>query len=197
MPIERKIKLKWTLAQMLSALAVVSVLALSTQAVASWSGASPESSATGPYATSTTEYKMRPQVDNDVLANTQTEIWGRVYWPTTISKMTAKRPLLMFLHGNHGTCGSGSAPRNDSSCQYTNEGICPDGSIVTLTTRGYNYVAEHLASWGYVVVSINANRGITCGGGDSDDWGLILARGRLILKHLQYWNQWTESGGAP
>lgn len=194
---ERKITLEWKMARVLSVCLAIAVLSLSKQAVASWAGASPESSAPGPYATSTTEYKMRPQVDNDVLANTQTEIWGRVYWPTTLSKLSAKRPLLMFLHGNHGTCGSGSAPRNDSSCQYTNEGICPDGSVVTPNHEGYNYVAEHLASWGYIVVSINANRGITCGGGDSDDWGLVLARGRLILKHLQYWNQWTESGGAP
>jgi hypothetical protein len=29
----------------------------------------------------------------------------------------------------------------------------------------YDYVAMQLASWGYVVVSINANRGITCGYG--------------------------------
>lgn len=197
MQIEPKIKFQSPIAHLFSISAAISLFVLSIQSFASWSGSAPESSAPGPYATSTTEYKMRPQVDSDVLANAQTEIWGRVYWPTTLPNLTEKRPLLMFLHGNHGTCGSGSAPRNDSSCQYTGEGVCPDGSIVTPNHEGYNYVAEHLASWGYIVVSINANRGITCGGGDSDDWGLILARGRLILKHLQYWNQWAENGAAP
>lgn len=201
MPVEHRIELKsrrqMALVRLFSAAAIVVSLGLSAQVSASWSGPSPESSAPGPYATSTTEYKMPARVDADVLDKVQTEIWGRVYWPTKLPESTTKHPLLMFLHGNHATCGSGSSPRNDHSCQYTEEGVCPAGSIVTPNHEGYNYVAEHLASWGYVVVSINANRGITCGGGDNGDWGLVLARGRLILKHLQYWSEWSKNGGAP
>ena len=164
--------------------------------------ATPGAEVKGPHKTSNSEYRMKPGVDPDILAGQATEIWGRVYWPTDLAdpatgKVSKKRPLLMLLHGNHGTCGSGVNPRNDRSCEYTNEGTCPAGSIVTPNHEGYNYAAEHLASWGYVVVSINANRGITCGGGGSDDWGLILARGRLVLKHLQLWNEWSLKGGAP
>ncbi len=152
----------------------------------------------GPLKTSSAVYKFAPAVDADVLPHVTTEIWARVYWPAPMKDPSGKkRPLLMFLHGNHGTCGSGTGPRNDSSCQYTNEGACPAGYVVTPNHEGYNYAAEHLASWGYVVVSINANRGITCGGGNSDDWGLILARGRLVLKHLEHWNKWATVGGAP
>jgi hypothetical protein len=143
-------------------------------------------------------YKFKPSIDPDILPHTTTEIWARVYWPTQLKDPKGKkRPLILFLHGNHGTCGTGSEPRNDSSCQYTNEGSCPNGYVVTPNHEGYKYAAEHLASWGYVVASINANRGITCGGGDSDDWGLILARGRLILKHLELWQKWSTQGGAP
>lgn len=152
----------------------------------------------GPLKTSSAVYKFAPSVDADVLPHVTTEIWARVYWPAPMKDPSGKkRPLLMFLHGNHGTCGSGTGPRNDSSCQYTNEGACPAGFVVTPNHEGYNYAAEHLASWGYVVVSVNANRGITCGGGNSDDWGLVLARGRLILKHLELWNKWATVGGAP
>lgn len=167
---------------------------------AAFSAGAPASNSNGPLKTISAEYRMKAGVDPDVLAHQATEIWARVYRPATLVDPAAplqKRPLLVFLHGNHGTCGTGTAPRNDGSCEYTNEGTCPAGYIVTPNHEGYNYVAETLASWGYVVVSINANRGITCGGGNSDDWGLILARGRLVLKHLQLWNEWSTSGGAP
>lgn len=154
--------------------------------------------APGPLKTSSAVYKFAPAVDADVLPHVTTEIWARVYWPAPMKDPSGKkRPLLMFLHGNHGTCGTGASPRNDSSCQYTNEGACPAGYVVTPNHEGYNYAAEHLASWGYVVVSINANRGITCGGGNGDDWGLVIARGRLVLKHLEHWNKWATIGGAP
>ncbi len=188
--------------------AVITVLMTTVMIAGHQAVAVPASSPTpgaevkGPHKTSNSEYRMKSGVDPDVLAGQATEVWGRVYWPTDLAdpatgKVTKKRPLLMLLHGNHGTCGSGTAPRNDSSCEYTNEGTCPAGYVVTPNHEGYNYAAEHLASWGYVVVSINANRGITCGGGGSDDWGLILARGRLVLKHLQLWNEWSLKGGAP
>lgn len=152
----------------------------------------------GKYGVKTAVYKFKPSVDPDILPNTTTEIWARVYWPSQLKDPQGKkRPLILFLHGNHGTCGTGSAPRSDSSCQYTNEGACPTNFVVTPNHEGYKYAAEHLASWGYVVASINANRGITCGSGDSDDWGLVLARGRLILKHLELWQKWSTQGGAP
>ncbi len=167
---------------------------------AAHSAGAPPSHENGPLKTTSAEYRLKAAVDPDVLADQPTEIWARVYRPATLVDPAAplqKRPLLVFLHGNHGTCGIGTAPRNDGSCEYTNEGTCPAGYIITPNHEGYSYVGETLASWGYVVVSINANRGITCGGGNSDDWGLILARGRLVLKHLQLWNEWTTSGGAP
>lgn len=161
----------------------------------------PDTAGRGPHMTSTSEYRFSPSIDPDVLERQATEVWGRVFWPKDLlDPATGKKqkyPLLVFLHGNHGTCGSGDHPRNDNSCEYTYEGVCPDGYVVTPNHEGYNYVAEHLASWGYIVVSVNANRGITCGGGNSDDWGLVLARGRLVLKHLQLWRQWSSTGAAP
>jgi hypothetical protein len=62
---------------------------------------------------------------------------------------------------------------------------------------GYEYLAQQLASRGYIVVSINANRGINAADGVDGDDSLILARGRLVLKHLQKLSEWSVNGGAP
>lgn len=181
---------------LLSSLFAVAIL---VSTIASAKNVAPATDAAGPLKTANAEYRFKSSVDPDILEGAATEIWARAYWPkdTATPLKTKKLPLLIFLHGNHGTCGRGTNPRDDVSCEYTNEGTCPKDFVVTPNHEGYNYAAENLASWGYVVVSINANRGITCGGGGSDDWGLILARGRLVLKHLELWNEWSTTGGAP
>lgn len=127
-----------------------------------------------------------------ILGDRQTEIWGRLYWP--IEKEPRPHPLVVILHGNHATCGLwyGTSWRGDYSCEYTNTGICPTGKVIVPNHRGFDYLATRLASWGYMVVSINANRGINCGSGVSGDAGLNLARGRLILKHLQIVSEWNR-----
>jgi hypothetical protein len=105
-----------------------------------------------------------------------------------------------MLHGNHWTCGhyvDGVKGRVDDDVSYTFSGKCPDGYVVVPSHEGYAYVANRLASWGYVVVSINANRGINAAGGVSGDAGLNLRRGRLVLRHLQQLDKWNTKGGAP
>ncbi len=51
-----------------------------------------------------------------------------------------KSPLLLFVHGNHGECDSGSGP----AC-----------TIYKRNDEGYAYMAKNLASWGYTVVSLD------------------------------------------
>lgn len=154
----------------------------------------PDASIAGPFTVGSGEYKLPATIDPDILENVTTELWARVFWPTDLG---AKRPILYFLHGNHATCGSGSNPRNDYDCTYTTEGTCPAGTVVVPNHEGYNYLGQHLASLGYIVVSINANRGITCGSGLDADWGLNIARGRLVLRHIEEWTKWTQAGTAP
>ena len=137
------------------------------------------------------EYKLPASVDPTVLDDRATELWAAVIRPRTLAA-NKRYPLLVFLHGNHGTCGTGSNPRRDWSCDYTYSGTCPQGYVVTPNHRGYDYVASELAAQGFIVVSINANRGITCGGGTADDGGLNLARGRLVLRHLQALSEWNR-----
>lgn len=162
----------------------------------------PDPTGIGPLATTSAEYKFDPTLDLDV-SGMATELWARVYRPVDLSG--GPFPLLIFLHGNHATCGriAPSPPfppglRIDDNTQYTFYGTCPPTRpIVTPNHLGYAYVAERLASWGYIIVSINANRGVNAAPGTSDDLGVNLVRGRLLLRHLQRLSEWNTFGGTP
>ncbi len=148
----------------------------------------------GPYATiNHYDYKLPAAVDDTILTGVPTEIWGRLYLPQ--NKSTSPLPLIVVLHGNHSTCGQGS-PIVPTSCEYTTSGTCSNGDTVINNHLGYEYLATALASWGYAVVSINANRGITCGTPVAGDSGLNLARGRLILKHLSLLQKWSTGSNS-
>ena len=153
----------------------------------------------GPYNVATGDYHFAATVDPEVLDSDATEVWAKVFYPVSTSSSLSNNqfPLIIMLHGNHGTCGYGANPRVDNSCSYTKKGTCPLGYTVVPNHEGYNYLAHHLTSWGYWVVSINVNRGINCGDGVEGDSALILARGKMILKHLSLLYQWSTFGGAP
>lgn len=144
------------------------------------------------------EYRLPARTDPDIAPDTATEIWARVYRPRVLNRTSY--PLVLFLHGNHATCGwldPSLGVRIDDDTTYTFEGRCPDGYVVTPNHLGYAYLAEGLAGAGYVVVSINANRGINAADGVAGDFGLNLRRGRLVLKHLQLLARWNRGGGTP
>jgi hypothetical protein len=151
----------------------------------------------GQYATSATEYRLPAAMDASVLPGVVTEIWGKAYYPTQAASITGPLPLIVLLHGNHTTCTDGNVNDTNDSCEYTFTGSCPSGKKMVPNYLGYEYFATRLASFGYLVVSINANRGITCGNAVAGDSGLNLARGRLILRHLAYLSQWSTKGGQP
>jgi len=138
------------------------------------------------------EYKLPAAIDPVVSTALATELWARVYRPSNLGSST--HPLLVLLHGNHATCGrlSGPAEHFDINVQYTFTGTCPAGYIPVPSHAGYAYFAERLASLGYIVVSINANRGINAAPGTLVDRGLNLARGRLVLRHLQQLSRWNS-----
>ena len=141
----------------------------------------------------TGSYKFPPLTDPDVLGDRMTELWAQIYRPATLS--ATNYPVVLFLHGNHNTCGR-VVPEGfhvDDNSAYTNTGACPPGYSVVNNHLGYDYLASQLASWGYVVVSVNANRGINAGGSAIGDPALILARGKLMLKHLQRLSEWNRA----
>jgi hypothetical protein len=175
----------------------------------------PDASAPGPMSTTTVDYwfpAMRDPIiwpcsdPTDMEHCLMTQIKARVYRP--LSHLAPNTPLLIFLHGNHATCGRDYDPRRDppafagnpridDNVDFTKTGICPDGYNEVPSYLGYAYLAQRLASWGYVVVSIDANRGINGGPVVVGDEDLIFTRARLVLTHLERLSRWNAMGGAP
>lgn len=86
---------------------------------------------------------------------------ARVWYP----KGKGSFPLVLIVHGNH--------------------------SMEEESDDGYRYLGEHLASRGYITVSVDENflNGSWSGGvgGEND------VRGWMLLKHLELWESWNNS----
>ncbi|MGW0517629.1 hypothetical protein [Crossiella sp. NPDC003009] len=116
------------------------------------------------------------------------ELAGQVYYPSDAAK--GPYPLALFLHGRHATCMS--APTGGSASLAW---PCTQGRLPIPSHRGYDYAARALASHGYAVVSISAN-GINAVDNSDAQYGMV-ARGHLVLKHLDLWQEWRNQPGAP
>ncbi|WP_033208638.1 Ig-like domain-containing protein [Patulibacter americanus] len=68
------------------------------------------------------------------------QIRGSMYQPVG---RTTPSPVIVLVHGNHGSCDAGAAP----NC-----------TVFKRNDRGYAYLGENLASWGYTVVSIDQDQ---------------------------------------
>jgi hypothetical protein len=177
--------------------AIALLTAMLAATAVSFGQTAPDATAPGAFTTTSSEYKLPAAIDELVTPQLPTELWARIYRPTNLNN--APHPLLIFLHGNHATCGrfEGAGPgRFDINIQYTFTGTCPPGFVVVPSHEGYAYFAERLASWGYIIVSINANRGVNAAPGVAGDPGLNLRRGRLILRHLQKLAAWNSGSEA-
>jgi dienelactone hydrolase len=89
---------------------------------------------------------------------------GTVWYP----EGAQDAPLALLVHGNHG--------------------------LTRASDRGYAYLAEHLASHGYVAVSVDQNflNGSFVGDGEGSEHPL---RARVLLEHLRGWERWAAEGG--
>ncbi len=160
----------------------------------SYSFTAPDTSQPGPYSVHSTSYKLPaehyPEVHHDV-----TELWGKIWLP----QIRGERPLVVFSHlATASTCRDAETKTLVNNCDYSYTGQCPEGLEPVPLHEGYSYLAEHLASHGYAVLSINMNRGINCNFNETpaSDALLTLARGRLILRNLEElykWNKGTHS----
>ena len=135
----------------------------------------------GPLAVTTQQY-----TDGDTAFNPGTfpgpaEITAEVYRPTSLTG--GPFPLIIFLHGRHGTCTS------------TFTWPCPAGQTSIPSYQGYAYIGTRLASYGYIVVSISAN-GINARDNSTTDLGAQW-RAELIQAHLNKWNTFNTVGGSP
>ncbi len=97
---------------------------------------------------------------------------GRVWYPETSARDGASDgpfPLVLIVHGNH--------------------------NMGDFSDTGYGYLGEHLASRGFVFVSIDQNflngHHVPGPSGEND------ARGWLLLEHLKVWREWNGDPGNP
>ena len=116
------------------------------------------------------------------------ELLASVHYPTGLPG--GPYPLVVFLHGRHATCFTGRTGFLLWPCSSFSAPLLPIPSY-----QGYDYIADVLASNGYIVVSISAN-GINARDNFVRDLG-ALARAELIQKHLDIWNGFNTIGGAP
>jgi hypothetical protein len=141
------------------------------------------------------EYKFPAAIDAEVSPSYAVELWASFYRPATL--VAGRRyPLIVLMHGNHPTCGTGANPRFDDNNQYAVNGTCPANYVVVNNHRGYDYLALDLAGRGYFVVSINTNRGINGTVTTPDDLFIIGPRGRLLLRHLERLSRWNAGTEA-
>ncbi len=145
----------------------------------------PDPSVRGSFATTNAEYNLGDTAFTPPGFPAAVEVRGVVFHPTNLA--AGPFPLVLFLHGRHGTCFSGSTTALEWPCTAGRQPI--------LSFRGYDYAADHLASHGYVVISISAN-GINARDNGTSDFG-ALARAQLIQHHLDLWRTYNTTGGTP
>jgi hypothetical protein len=115
------------------------------------------------------------------------EVAASVHYP---SALAGTYPLVLFLHGRHATCYVGGG--NGSAFL---EWPCTPPRLPIPSYQGYDYVAQNLASHGYIVVSVSAN-GINARDNFVFDLG-AKARAELLQRHLDLWQGFNTTGGAP
>ena len=112
---------------------------------------------------------------------------GSVHYPSDLS--SGPFPVILFLHGRHSTC------YNLTTLSDNGNWPCPAGQAPITSYEGYDYLANTMASHGYIVISISANA-INAIDGTLSDAGMN-ARGVLVQHHLDLWNGWnaTDTSG--
>ena len=145
----------------------------------------PDPGAAGPLAVTRVEYDYGNLAFTPPGFPSAVELKASVHYPTGLPG--GPYPLVVFMHGRHVTCYRNQMASLRWPCR-SNETVIP-------SYQGYDYVAQNLASNGYVVVSVSAN-GINAFDNNVTDLGM-LARAQLIQRHLQQWTTFSTTGAAP
>ncbi|MBF5055766.1 hypothetical protein Y5W_01060 [Alcanivorax sp. 521-1] len=136
----------------------------------------------GDYAVAEEEYDFGRMTvyDNKNGDSYDTDIHGYIQYPQDAD---GPFPVVLFLHGRHGTC-------------YDGWGIDDDDCANPIPSfRGYEYISENLASHGYAVISVDANdiNDNDSGPSNGDTGG--LARAMLVVRHLDEFRDINAAGG--
>lgn len=140
----------------------------------------PDPAAAGPLTPVRVEYDAGPTlVDDPKGISYPAELAGVLWYP---EKGSGPFPVLLLLHGNHGTCD----PAPAFPCPTT-PATAPIPSYA-----GYDYLASNLASHGYVVASVDANGVNTYN--QAGDKG-AHERAELLARTLDLLSSWNEGPG--
>lgn len=164
---------------------ILSALCVLTAFAAVTSAQTPDPGANGPLAVTREEYNYGDLAFQPTGFPSAVELRASVHYPTGLSG--GPYPVVVFLHGRHVTCYRNTTTALRWPCA-TNQQPIP-------SFQGYDYVAQALASNGYIVVSISAN-GINAFDNNVTDLGM-QARAELVQRHLQQWNTFNTVGAAP
>jgi hypothetical protein len=124
------------------------------------------------------------------------EVLAEVTEPVGVSP-AVQLPLVLVLHGQFATCYFPRMGTRDPGSALE-EWPCTFGRLPLPSYLGFRYLADVLASQGYLVVSIAAN-GIYAvqQAPRSPEVEGLAARSRLLRHHLQLWATWNAAGGDP
>jgi len=148
----------------------------------------PDPGIAGPYTVLKAEYNFGNRVILVPDFPDSLEVIGSVHYPSDLS--AGPFPVLLFLHGRHSTCYETDTITNTSI-----DWPCPTGWQPITSYEGYDYLANNMASHGYIVISISCNA-INSTDNSVADYGM-MGRGELVQYHLDLWNTWNTVGGAP
>ena len=147
----------------------------------------PDPGPLGFFAVAKEKYDLGDEVFQPSYFSENVEVKGSVHYPTDLS--SGSFPVLLFLHGRHVTC------YDPSSKNSSRVWPCENNDLEIPSYDGYDYLANYMASHGYIVISIGAN-GLSAFDQDYNDDGM-LARAELIQHHLELWDNWNTTGGQP
>src|ERR1700752_5341320 len=163
----------------------ISFLFLATLAVSPAFAQVPDPGTPGPLAVTREEYNFGDIAFQPTDFPGPVELRASIHYPTVLA---GPYPVIVLLHGRHATCFKGGSQLLQWPCTT-------NGSQTIPSFQGYDYVAESLASNGYVVVSVSAN-GVNAVDNFVFDLG-ALARAELMQKHLDILKGFNTTGGAP
>jgi len=151
----------------------------------------PDPGLPGSYAVTKAEYNLGDTAFLPAGFPYKVEARGSVHYPTDLS--AGPFPVLIFLHGRHSTCYDTTNPSN-TALYWPCDAYGPTYAPIT-SYEGYDYLANTMASHGYIVISISANC-INAFDDYTSDLGMS-ARAELMQFHLDLWKRYNTIGGLP
>ncbi len=144
----------------------------------------PDPGMTGPLAVSHAEYDYGDTAFAPPSTGKLIELRGNVHYPTAL--LEGPFPLVVIMHGVHTICYKKRKATVDVW-------PCKKKFRPFPNYQGYNYLAEKLASHGFIVASISANGLLAPGNSDEND----RAWAELVHQHLALWQEFNTAGKAP